>query len=184
MVEGDPAAVSPRALLIVEDDEVFRLRLADAMACRGFEVSTAACVKEATEVAQEAHPGFAVVDLVLPDGSGLEVVPILRQIRGDMRIIILSGYGNAATAVGAIKVGALDYLSKPADADDIERALVAGARPVPPAPGTPLSGDEIRWEHAHGVFEQSEGSVTETARRLKIHRRILQRIFAKRSATE
>ena len=127
----------------------------------------------------ESAPAFAVVDLRLADGSGLDVVAAIRDARADARIVMLTGYGNIATAVAAVKAGALDYLPKPADADAIEAALLADGRPLPSPPENPMSADRVRWEHIQRVFEQCDRNVSETARRLKMHRRTLQRILNK-----
>jgi two-component system response regulator RegA len=116
----------------------------------------------------------------LEDGSGLKVVEAVREARPDAKIIMLTGYGNIATAVQAVKAGAVDYLSKPADADDVVRALLAkGDAPAPPE--NPMSADRVRWEHIQRVYELCNHNVSETARRLNMHRRTLQRILAKRA---
>ena len=169
------------SLLIVDDDEAFRTRLARAMEKRGFETAMAAGVKEAIRLAKETPPAFAVVDLRLEDGDGIEVVNAIHDIREDCRVVMLTGYGNIATAVAAVKAGAIDYLSKPADADDVEKALLArgGERPEPPE--NPMSADRVRWEHIQRVYELCDHNVSETARRLGMHRRTLQRILAKRA---
>jgi two-component system response regulator RegA len=168
-----------RSLLIVDDDQPFRSRLARAMERRGFDVVAVDSVALGVEVAQESAPVFAVVDLRLGDGSGLDVVAALRDARPEARIVVLTGYGNIATAVAAVKAGAVDYLPKPADADAVEAALLADGRPLPPPPENPMSADRVRWEHIQRVFEQCERNVSETARRLKMHRRTLQRILNK-----
>ena len=168
-----------RSLLIVDDDAPFRIRLARAMEKRGFNVVAVDSVQLGIEVAQESAPAFAVVDLRLADGSGLDVVKTLRDARPDARIVMLTGYGNIATAVAAVKAGAVDYLPKPADADAVEQALLADGRPLPSPPENPMSADRVRWEHIQRVFEQCDRSVSETARRLKMHRRTLQRILNK-----
>jgi two-component system response regulator RegA len=180
---GTPSGET-RTLLIVDDDDVLRQRLAAAMERRGYRVSTAADVGSATSLARRLKPAYAVVDLKIPGGSGLEVVRELHAVRSDMRIVMLTGYGNIATAVAAMKVGAIDYLAKPADADDIDRALNAAGQLLPPPPDNPMSADRIRWEHIHRVYEQCERNVSETARRLNMHRRTLQRILSKRSPHE
>lgn len=168
-----------RSLLIVDDDAPFRIRLARAMEKRGFNVVAVESVQLGIEVAQESAPAFAVVDLRLADGSGLDVVKALRDARPDARIVMLTGYGNIATAVAAVKAGAVDYLPKPADADAVESALLADGRPLPAPPENPMSADRVRWEHIQRVFEQCDRNVSETARRLKMHRRTLQRILNK-----
>lgn len=172
---GDAA----RSLLIVDDDAPFRNRLARAMERRGFDVVAVDSVAMGIEVAQESAPAFAVVDLRLGDGNGLEVVSALRDARPEARIVMLTGYGNIATAVAAVKAGAVDYLPKPADADAVESALLADGRVLPPPPENPMSADRVRWEHIQRVFEQCDRNVSETARRLKMHRRTLQRILNK-----
>ncbi|MDQ7776018.1 ActR/PrrA/RegA family redox response regulator transcription factor [Paracoccus aminovorans] len=169
------------SLLLVDDDEIFLTRLARAMEKRGFAVSRAASVAEARALLAEKAPAFAVVDLRLEDGNGLDVVDAIRETRADARIVVLTGYGAIATAVAAVKMGATDYLSKPADADDVTRALLARGETLPPPPETPMSADRVRWEHIQRVYEQCDRNVSETARRLHMHRRTLQRILAKRS---
>ena len=170
---------SDRTLLIVDDDAPLCQRLARAMERRGFVVSTAESVSAGTTAATAQAPAFAVVDLRLGDGSGLDVVSAVRTARPGARIIMLTGYGNIATAVAAVKAGALDYLPKPADADAVERALLAQEGETPPPPEDPMSADRVRWEHIQRVFELCERNVSETARRLKMHRRTLQRILSK-----
>lgn len=179
--ETDLLAGKDRRLLLVDDDVPFVTRLARAMEKRGFEPMTATSVAEGREIAARDAPGFAVVDLRLEDGSGLDVVETLREKREDARIIVLTGYGAIATAVAAVKLGATDYLSKPADADDITAALLASGDALPPPPENPMSADRVRWEHIQRVYEQCDRNVSETARRLHMHRRTLQRILAKRS---
>ena len=169
------------SLLLVDDDDIFLNRLARAMEKRGFQVSRAATVAEARDIVAAKPPAFAVVDLRLEDGNGLDVVDALREAREDARIIVLTGYGAIATAVAAVKMGASDYLSKPADADEVTRALLSNAESLPPPPDTPMSADRVRWEHIQRVYEQCERNVSETARRLHMHRRTLQRILAKHS---
>jgi two-component system response regulator RegA len=171
-------------LLIVDDDEVFRQRLARAMERRGFVVTIAEGVETGSEAARGAPPDYAVVDLRLGDGSGLSIVQVIREVSPEARVIVLTGYGNIATAVAAMKAGAVDYLPKPADADVIEAALLAQGRPLPPPPEHPMSADRVRWEHIQRVFEQCDRNVSETARRLNMHRRTLQRILAKHAPRE
>ena len=170
---------SERSLLIVDDDAPLCQRLARAMERRGFVVATAESVAAGVSAATAHPPAFAVVDLRLGDGSGLEVVTALRSARPEARIVVLTGYGNIATAVAAVKAGALDYLPKPADADAVERALLAGEGQTPEPPEDPMSADRVRWEHTQRIFELCDRNVSETARRLKMHRRTLQRILSK-----
>ncbi|NKB55833.1 MAG: ActR/PrrA/RegA family redox response regulator transcription factor [Alphaproteobacteria bacterium] len=176
---SEPVETSDRSLLIVDDDAPLRNRLARAMEQRGFTVTTAASVAEGIEASGAMPPAYAVVDLRLEDGTGLEVVEALRASRDDIRIVMVTGYGNIATAVVAIKAGAVDFLAKPADADQITAALLETDRPLPPPPEDPMSADRVRWEHIQRVFEQCNRNVSETARRLKMHRRTLQRILNK-----
>lgn len=168
------------SLLLVDDDEMFVTRLARAMEKRGFVPQTAVSVADALSMIERRPPAYAVVDLRLEDGSGLDVVEALRDLRNDARIIVLTGYGAIATAVAAVKMGATDYLAKPADADDVTSALLLEKGSLPPPPEHPMSADRVRWEHIQRVYEQCERNVSETARRLHMHRRTLQRILAKR----
>ena len=169
------------SLLIVDDDNPFRERLARAMEKKGFTVSQAQGVKVGIEAVKSKKPAFAVVDLRLGDGNGLEVVKEIQTTNPESRIIMLTGYGNIPTAVAAIKEGAIDYLAKPADADDVEKALLADPKTKAQPPENPMSADRVKWEHIHRVFELCNRNVSETARRLKMHRRTLQRILSKRS---
>ena len=169
------------SLLIVDDDNPFRERLARAMEKKGFTVSQAQGVKVGIEAVKTKKPAFAVVDLRLGDGNGLEVVKEIQTSNPESRIIMLTGYGNIPTAVAAIKEGAIDYLAKPADADDVEKALLADPKTKAQPPENPMSADRVKWEHIHRVFELCNRNVSETARRLKMHRRTLQRILSKRS---
>jgi len=168
-------------LLILDDDAPFRQRLARAMEKRGFEPMLAESVAEGLAVARNNPPRYAVIDLRLEDGNGLDVVETLREARSESRIVVLTGYGAIATAVAAVKFGAIDYLAKPADADDVEKALLNARADKPPPPENPMSADRVRWEHIQRVFELCDRNVSETARRLNMHRRTLQRILAKRS---
>ncbi len=172
---------SDPSLLLVDDDEAFLKRLAKAMEKRGFSVEAANCVAAGKAIATARPPAYAVVDLRLGDGNGLDVVEVLRARRPDSRIVVLTGYGAIATAVAAVKIGATDYLSKPADATDIMNALLAPEGELPPPPENPMSADRVRWEHIQRVYEMCDRNVSETARRLSMHRRTLQRILAKRS---
>jgi|UniRef100_UPI00386B7F44 two-component system response regulator RegA len=178
----DPAQIGDDpSLLIVDDDEAFLRRLAKAMEKRGFAVETAESVADGRAIATARPPAYAVVDLRLEDGNGLDVVEVLREKRPDSRIVVLTGYGAIATAVAAVKMGATDYMSKPADARDVTHALLATGDELPPPPDNPMSADRVRWEHIQRVYELCDRNVSETARRLNMHRRTLQRILAKRS---
>ena len=180
-LEDRVAALPDRSLLLLDDDQAQRTRMGRAMESRGFEVTLAGSVQEATTIAQAAPPAFAVVDMRLEDGTGLTVVEAIREARPDARVVMLTGYGAIATAVAAIKAGAIDYLSKPADADDVYAALTrqTGEKAAPPE--NPMSADRVRWEHIQRVYELCGHNVSETARRLNMHRRTLQRILAKRA---
>ena len=175
------AAASDRTLLLVDDDKAFLTRLERAMEKRGFEVRSAETVAAGLSAVEAAAPAFAVVDMRLEDGNGLDVVSALKRRRPDARAIVLTGYGNIATAVTAVKLGAVDYLAKPADADDVTDALLAPSDDKAPPPENPMSADRVRWEHIQRVYELCNRNVSETARRLNMHRRTLQRILAKRA---
>jgi two-component system response regulator RegA len=176
----DLLAADP-SLLLVDDDAAFLSRLERAMTRRGFEVRIAGTVAAGLAAVAERPPAYAVVDLRLEDGNGLDVVSALHQKRPDARAVVLTGYGNIATAVTAVKLGAMDYLSKPADADDVINALLATGEDKPEPPENPMSADRVRWEHIQRVYELCDRNVSETARRLNMHRRTLQRILAKRA---
>ncbi len=170
-----------RSLLIVDDDKPFLQRFARAMESRGFDVKTAESVAEGLAQVASSPPAFAVVDMRLDDGNGLDVIEYIRARRPEARAIILTGYGNIATAVTAVKLGAVDYLSKPADADEIHAALMQMKDERAEPPENPMSADRVRWEHIQRVYELCNRNVSETARRLNMHRRTLQRILAKRA---
>jgi len=175
------ADLADKSLLLMDDDAPLRVRLGRALESRGFEVRLAGSIQEARDMVRAAPPAFAVLDMRLDDGNGLQVVELLREARPDARAVMLTGYGNIATAVAAVKSGAVDYLSKPADADDVVRALLAQGGEAPPPPENPMSADRVRWEHIQRVYELCGHNVSETARRLNMHRRTLQRILAKRA---
>jgi two-component system, response regulator RegA len=170
-----------RSLILVDDDRAFVLRLGRAMETRGFEVRMAHSVAEGMDLIRQKAPAFAIVDMRLEDGNGLDVVAELVKIRPEARTIVLTGYGNIATAVTAVKLGAVDYLAKPADADEVTDALLAPPDEKAPPPEKPMSADRVRWEHIQRVYELCNRNVSETARRLNMHRRTLQRILAKRA---
>ena len=173
-----------KSLLIVDDDNPFRERLSRAMEKKGFLVTQAESVKSGIEKVKSKKPSFAVVDLRLGDGNGLEVVKEIKNSKDkdiNSRIVVLTGYGNIPTAVAAIKEGAIDYLAKPADAEDVEKALLADPSKKPQPPENPMSADRVKWEHILRVYELCDRNVSETARRLKMHRRTLQRILQKKS---
>ena len=176
-----PNIPSERSVLIVEDDRSFLQRLAKALEQRGFAVTTAESVVDGLSEVERTAPSFAVVDMRLGDGNGLDVVSALKQRRPEARAIVLTGYGNIATAVNAVKIGAVDYLSKPADADDVVAALLALDHKQIAPPENPMSADRVRWEHIQRIYELCGRNVSETARRLNMHRRTLQRILAKRA---
>lgn len=176
-----PAEIGPDpSLLILDDDEAFRRRLARAMEKRGFVVTAVESVAAGKAATELSAPAFAVVDLRLEDGNGLELVSFLRERRPDARIVVLTGYGAIASAVAAVKIGATDYLAKPADANDVFAALLATGDDHPSPPENLMSPDRVRWEHIQRIYELCDHNVSETARRLNMHRRTLQRILAKR----
>ena len=172
---------SDKSLLIVDDDDPLRQRLARAMEKKGFIVKDSKTVENAIKMVQSSPPKFALVDLRLEDGNGLDVVKEINKLSRDSRIVMLTGYGNLPTAVAAVKAGAIDYMAKPVDADDVEAALLADPKSKANPPENPMSADRVKWEHIHRVFELCNRNVSETARRLKMHRRTLQRILSKRS---
>ena len=169
------------SLVLIDDDKAFVQRLGRAMEVRGFEVRMGHSVAEGLELIRQRAPAFAVVDMRLEDGNGLDVIAELSRLRPNARAIVLTGYGNFATAVSAVKLGAVDYLGKPADADDVTDALLAPSNAKAAPPENPMSADRVRWEHIQRVYELCGRNVSETARRLNMHRRTLQRILAKRA---
>lgn len=168
-------------LLVVDDDKPFLTRLVRAMESRGFEVRSAESVAEGIQEIRANPPAYAVIDMRLDDGNGLDVVQMLHELRPDSRVVVLTGYGNITTAVAAVKMGAVDYLAKPADADDVYTALMATEETHAPPPENPMSADRVRWEHIQRIYELCDRNVSETARKLNMHRRTLQRILAKRA---
>jgi two-component system response regulator RegA len=179
---ADVTEATDKSLLLLDDDAALRTRLGRALEARGFAVTLVETVAQAKAAVKEQPPAYAVLDMRLEDGSGLSVVDVLRQARPDSRIVMLTGYGNIATAVAAVKAGAIDYLAKPADADDVVKALMVSAvRDTPSPPENPMSADRVRWEHIQRVYELCGHNVSETARRLAMHRRTLQRILVKRA---
>ena len=175
-------ALPEKTVLVLDDDAPLRTRLGRALEQRGFDVVLVGSVAEASQAVRERPPAFAVLDMRLEDGNGLQVVEVIQAVRPDARVVMLTGYGNIATAVAAVKAGAVDYLPKPADADDVARALLAareGSAPSPP--DNPMSADRVRWEHIQRIYELCGHNISETARRLNMHRRTLQRILAKRA---
>ncbi|MGI9386834.1 MAG: ActR/PrrA/RegA family redox response regulator transcription factor [Methyloligellaceae bacterium] len=183
MIDGSENATPPEgaSLLIVDDDRPFLNTLGRAMEARGFRVRPAQTVHDGLQLIREDPPAFAVVDMRLEDGNGFDVLELLNEVRPDARAIVLTGYGNIATAVTAVKLGAVDYLAKPADADDVYAALMAPSGAKAPPPENPMSADRVRWEHIQRVYDLCNRNVSETARRLNMHRRTLQRILAKRA---
>ena len=175
------ANFADKSLLIVDDDNLFRDRLARAMEKKGFKVQQAESVKRGINQAKNSPPAFAVIDLRLGDGNGLEVVKEIHRLKKDSRVVMLTGYGNIPTAVEAVKAGAIDYIPKPVDADDVESALLASPKSKATPPKDPMFADRVKWEHINRVFELCNRNVSETARKLKMHRRTLQRILSKKS---
>ena len=182
----DPAVIgmdlgADKSLLIVDDDRPFCQRLARAMETRGFVVNAVSSVAEGLAAIASHPPAYAVIDMRLADGNGLDVISELKARRPESRAVILTGYGNIVTAVTAVKLGAFDYLAKPADADEIYNALMATQHDKAALPENPMSADRVRWEHIQRIYELCGRNVSETARRLNMHRRTLQRILAKRA---
>lgn len=180
MAEVDNELDRP-SLLIVDDDEVFSAVLARAFDKRGYQVRVANDVEEGIALAEMESPEFAVVDLRMPGPSGLEMVKVLQALDENTRIVMLTGYASVATAVEAIKLGAVHYLAKPADADEIQAAFYRdeGNTEVE-VPERPLSVGRLEWEHIQKVLQECDGNISETARRLGMHRRTLQRKLQKR----
>jgi len=167
-------------LLIVEDDDALRDRLAKAMQRRGFAPRTASSVEEGLAAIDTDLPDFAIVDLRLLDGNGLEVIEALEKQHQNVRTIVLTGYGNIPTAVAAVRHGAIDYIAKPATADEIVDTLLTPAGEDTPVPAEPISPDEARWEHIEHVYHEAGDNVSQAARLLNMHRRTLQRILKRR----
>jgi two-component system, response regulator RegA len=178
MAKGHNVMTLNPLLLIVDDDTVFRERLSQAMASRGYRIIEAESKASALKAIFQ-RPAYAIIDMRLQDGSGLDVVHELRKDNAGCRIVVLTGYGNIVTAVAAIKTGAVDYLPKPADADQIDAALKEHGKVLPSPPEMPMAADRVRWEHIQRVYEQCDRNISETARRLRMHRRTLQRMMRK-----
>jgi two-component system, response regulator RegA len=168
-------------LLLLDDDKAFLNRLERAMDKRGFNVTAVDTVEAGMAAVAHEAPAFAVIDMRLEDGNGLDVVSVLHEKRPEARVVVLTGYGNITTAVTAVKLGAVDYLAKPADADDVIKAFLQSDEVKPEPPDNPMSADRVRWEHIQRVYELCDRNVSETARRLNMHRRTLQRILSKRA---
>ncbi len=166
-------------LLIVDDDLPLREQLGRVMGRRGYEVTLASSLDEARIIMAEKSFHYAIVDMKLGDGYGLDLVDDIKAANQNVRIVMLTGYGNIATAVAAIKHGAVDYLTKPADADLIDNALKQIKGIDVALSDDLMSPDRVKWEHIQRVFSECNNNVSETARRLKMHRRTLQRILAK-----
>ncbi len=173
-----------KSLLVVDDDLPFRERLSRSMEKKGFEVYSADSFASAVEIIEKQNYDYAIVDMRLTDGSGLELIKKMQTKSPGTKSLLLTGYGNIATAVAAIKSGAIDYLPKPAEVDQIYDALTNSKEVLPPPPENPMTADRIRWEHIQRVFVQCNRNVSETARRLRMHRRTLQRILNKHAPRE
>ena len=171
-------------LIIIDDDVPFRDRLSYSMEKKGFVVETFSSAKEAKDCLMEKNFTHAIIDMSLEDGSGLEIIQFIKKISPETQSLLLTGYGNIATAVAAIKSGAIDYLPKPADIEQIYGALILSKDMLPPPPDNPMTADRVRWEHIQRVFIQCKRNVSETARRLRMHRRTLQRILNKHAPRE
>ena len=173
-----------KKLIIVDDDTPFRDRLARSMEKKGFDVETFSNYNDCLNRCYNEIFDFAIIDMRLEDGSGLELIKKIKEISPATKSLLLTGYGNIATAVAAIKTGAIDYLPKPAEIDQIYDALTNSKEILPPPPENPMTADRIRWEHIQRVFIQCNRNVSETARRLRMHRRTLQRILNKHAPKE
>ena len=171
-------------LLVVDDDLPFRERLSRSMEKKGFEVQSSPSFKESIIKVRETNFDYAIVDMRLEDGSGLEIIKSIKSSCPNTKSLLLTGYGNIATAVAAIKSGAIDYLPKPAEVEQIYDALTSSKETLPPPPENPMTADRVRWEHIQRVFIQCNRNVSETARRLRMHRRTLQRILNKHAPKE
>jgi two-component system response regulator RegA len=170
-----------RKVLLVDDDLPLRRNLGRALEREGFVVAGAGGLKEAYDVAAEFQPALAVVDLNLKDGHGMELIRGLQEMHPGVRVVVLTGYDSIASSVVALRAGAVGYLAKPVQAQELIAALT-GTGPEVTDPGdVPMSADRVRWEHIQRVFEQCGRNVSETARRLNMHRRTLQRILSKRA---
>lgn len=172
-------------LLLVDDDELFCQVLAQALYKRGFKVHVAHNTEDGLQLAKELVPEYAIIDLNMPGGSGLELIKPLIALNNDSHILLLTGYASIATAVEAIKLGATHYLAKPADADEILAALHKGEGDTDtPITEKPLSVNRLEWEHIQKVLMEHEGNISAAARALNMHRRTLQRKLAKHPAKE
>lgn len=166
------------AILLVDDEEIFRKRLAQSFSRRGFTVHEAADFDEALAALREFRPDLALIDLRMPGKSGLELVAEAKRLQPQIKIVVLTGYGSIATASQAIKLGALNYLPKPADVDEILQAFAQDDDlmiTVDPEELTPPSLARVEWEHIQRVLTDCDGNISEAARKLNIHRRSLQR---------
>lgn len=168
-------------LLLVDDEKSFVQRLGRAMTSRGFQVTMVQSVAEGMQHIKSETPDYCVLDMKLNDGNGFTIAEALKEMGAATKVVMLTGFGNIASAVTAIKLGAVDYIAKPADADDVYEALLGKTSETNQAPDYPMSADRVRWEHITRVYELSNRNVSETARRLKMHRRTLQRILSKRA---
>ena len=173
-----------KELIIVDDDFPFRERLSRSMKKKGFNVENFSNSLETINRINVKKFDYAIVDMRLKDGSGLELIKKMKENNPNTKPLLLTGYGNIATAVAAIKSGAIDYLPKPAEVDQIYDALTSSKDILPPPPENPMSADRIRWEHIQRVFIQCSRNISETARRLRMHRRTLQRILNKHAPKE
>jgi two-component system response regulator RegA len=170
-----------QSILVVDDDELLRQQLARAFERRGLEVRTASGIAEAQQLIETDSPELAVVDLKMPDGSGLKLVELLRKVDPTTRIVVLTGYGSIATAIDAVRLGATYYLQKPADADEVLAAFLRGDGPQQDPESVPRAPTLARaeWEHINRVLNDCSGNLSEAARRLGLHRRSLQRKLQK-----
>ncbi|NKB35890.1 MAG: response regulator [Gammaproteobacteria bacterium] len=176
-----PDTGSENTILVVDDDEIFCQVLTRALNSRQLQTLTAHNTEQAFQLAQQNKPGYAVIDLRMPESSGLQLIPELLKVNQDMRIIVLTGYASITTAVEAIKLGAIHYLTKPADADEIIAALAnASGDSSAQVRDKPLSLERLEWEHLQKVLADCDGNISAAARQLGMHRRTLQRKLNKR----
>jgi two-component system response regulator RegA len=179
-VTNIPIDITDRSLLLTEDDKAFREHLAQALEARGFTIIACENLTQGLAHLGDDPPAFAVIDLNLGDGNGLRIVELLKRKRPEARSVVLTGYGDINIAVTAIKAGATNFLLKPADADDVVSALLATSEPLE-LPANIKSADRVWWEHIQRIYEMSGRNISEAARRLKLHRRSLQRILGKKA---
>ena len=175
------SVLEDRTCLVMDDDTIFRERLAQSLTRYGFIVSAVGTVRDGLTVAKHNPPAFAVLDLRLDDGFGLDVAQTLREPSPSTHMVVLPGYGALPNVVASVKIGVQNVLSKPADIEDVINSLLAAPRGMPSPPETPMDPDDARWEYIQSVYNKNGRNVSQTARLLNMHRRTLQRIIQRRS---